>query len=241
MSFWDFLKPAPSGKTKATVKPPTAAELREALAQAKGEAASTEEAAAELALARASQLLVGTESELDEADRKLQLAQRAADRSAVAVEALTAKLAAAEAAERQAELDRVFGEGKAALDEAISLYKKYEELAKQVAAVVDRIPECRAIVDRVNGDLAKAGDARRLPDLDTEARPCVSDIQQLRTPLWHQVVLPSGFFPHDYHWPASAELRYKFPPRPLPPQDGAEPPPPLRTRPAGIAEAADVP
>jgi multidrug efflux pump subunit AcrA (membrane-fusion protein) len=223
VNFWDFLKPAAPSKTKAAPKPASAAELGEALAQAEAEAAATEQTAADLARARAAQLLVGTESELDEADRRLQLAQRAADRSAVAVEALRTKLREAEERERRAELDRTFAAGEAALSSGLALYRDYARHAATIVGLVEQMIARQADLGRVNATLRKAGDPRSLPDLDTVARPERSSIPQLRVPVWGQLVLPAGDHSVNRLWPAFVQV--DVPPSPVRVRgDSVEPP-----------------
>ena len=129
MSFWDLLKPAPATKAKSAAKPVTAAALELALAEAEAAAQAAEATAAEAAQRRAEQLLTADDATLDRVDRDLQLAQRAADKAAMAVEALRQRLATAQEAERQAERDTLYAKGQAALDAGLALYDEYGELA----------------------------------------------------------------------------------------------------------------
>jgi hypothetical protein len=213
MDFWSFLRPPAPGKSKLAPPPATAAELRDALAQAEAEADATEAAAAELARARAGQLLVGTDAEVDAADRRLALAQRAADRTAAAVEALRQKLAAAEQREQQESLDRLYGGGEAALQRGLALYGQYADAAASLARLVEQLPAVATEIEHANRLLRERGDARRVAGLDETARPEVSAIPQLRVPLWEQLRLPAGDAPHDSVWPTRREVR--IPPMPV--------------------------
>src|SRR3954470_21448013 len=65
MSFWDFLRPPAGTKANATSKPATAAELREALAEAELAAAKAEQDAAVVAQERAELLLEADDKRLD--------------------------------------------------------------------------------------------------------------------------------------------------------------------------------
>ena len=225
MSFWDFLKPPAPTKAKDSPKLPTAAELEAALAEAETEAARAETAAAEVAERRAQLLLTADDATLDQVERELQLATRAADKSAMAVETLRTKLAAAQEAERQARLDAVFATGQAALDKGLATYAGYVTLAAELAQLVEGMADCCDEIESINRKLRDAGDPRRVPDLDITARPEVSDIQIGRLALWHQVQLPSGQYPADWLWPhRPPQPRVRNQPRPLP-GAGAEPAP----------------
>lgn len=229
MSFWDLLRPTHVAKGKAPPPPATPDTLRAALAQAQAEARSTEEAAAEAATNRAAHLLVADDAELDELDRRLAASQRQADRAAAAVAALEEKLAAAEEAERVAGLDAIFADGQAALDQGLAAYKRYGVLAAEVAQIAETMADKCDAIEAANKRLRAAGDPRSVPDLDASARPEVSDIRLARLALWHQIELPSGEFPHDWHWPKRPpQPRVRNQPRPIPGPSAEPPPPPSR-------------
>ena len=230
MSFWDFLKPPAPTKAKGSPKPPTAAELEAALAEAETEAARAETAAAEVAERRAQLLLTADDVTLDLVERELQLATRTADKSAMAVETLRTKLAAAQEAERQARLDAIFAEGQRALDAGLAAYTRYSSLAAEVAQLAETMADKCDEIEAANKKLRDAGDPRRIQDLDITARPEVSDIQTGRLALWHQVQLPSGEFPADWLWPhRPPQPRIRNQARPIP-GPGSEPaPPPSRS------------
>jgi hypothetical protein len=218
VSFWDVLRPASAGKSKGSPKPPTAAELEAALAEAEAEATRAEAAAAEAAQRRAEQLLTADEPTLDRVDRELQLAQRAADKAALAVEALRQKLVEAREAERQAGLDAIHREGEAALAAGLAAYARYGELAAEVATLAEAMADNCDLIEAANRKLVAAADARRVADLDLTARPEVSAVRQFRVALWHQLRLPSTTGPHDFVWPAISETRIPPPAaRPAPP------------------------
>lgn len=227
MSFWDLLKPPAATKAKTSAKPVTSAELAAALAEAEAEATRAEAAAGEVAGRRATMLLSADDAALDQIERELQLATRAADKAAMAVETLRSKLAAAQEAERISGLDAIFAEGQAALDAGLALYREYAGLAARLAVIAEGMADRCDEIEAANAKLVKAGDARRIADLDTTARPEVSDIRQLRLAMWHQLKVPGTTGPHDFLWPAITEPRIRHPlsRRPL---DGAEPPPPAR-------------
>src|SRR3954467_8400653 len=104
MSFWYLLRPPAGNKAAVSHKPATAAELREALAEAELAAAKAEQDAAVVAQERAELLLEADDKRLDAIDRRLQLAQRDADRTAAAVAALQERLREAEERKRQDQL-----------------------------------------------------------------------------------------------------------------------------------------
>src|SRR3954470_23497413 len=122
MSFWDLLRPPAGSKANALLKPTTAAELRDALAEAELAAAKAEQDAAAVAQERAGLLLEADDKRLDAVERRLQLAQREADRGAAAVAALQEHVREAEERERWDQLDRLYEEGQAALRAGIEDY-----------------------------------------------------------------------------------------------------------------------
>src|SRR4051794_20328575 len=132
MSFWDLVRPSAGTKGNASPKPTTAAELRDALAEAELAAAKAEQDAAAVAQERAELLLEADDKKLDAVERRLQLAQREADRLAAAVAALQERVHEAEERERQEGLDRLFAEGEAALRAGAEAYKEYDRLARQM-------------------------------------------------------------------------------------------------------------
>ena len=99
---------------------------------------------------------------------QLQLAQRAADKAALAVEALRQKLAEAREAERQAGLDAIHREGEAALAAGLAAYARYGELAAEVAILAEAMADRCDEIEQANRKLIAAGDARRVADLDTD-------------------------------------------------------------------------
>src|SRR3954469_21985214 len=125
MSFWDLLRPPTGTKANASLKPATAAQLRDALAEAELAAPKAEQDAAAMAQERAELLLEADDKKLDAVERRLQLAQREADRGAAAVAALQGRVREAEAHERQEQLDRLYEEGQQALQAGREAYRKY--------------------------------------------------------------------------------------------------------------------
>lgn len=205
MSFWDLLRPAPPAKSRKAPPPVTAAELREALAQAEADAVATEGAAAVAATDRATLLLAGDDAELDQADRRLQLAQRSADKSAAAVAALQERLREAEERERQEGLDLLFAEGQRALNRGLALYAAYHEAAAELARILDQMADAADAVEEANRKLSAAGDPRTLGDLDRVARPPASEQEQHRKAPWVLAEVPSGQDPDRLLWPPAAE------------------------------------
>lgn len=236
MSFWDFLRPPVPTKAKgapAKVKPATAAELQAALGEARAAATAAAERAAEVATARQAFLIAGTDDQLDQSERDLTLANRAVDRAEAAVAALEQRLAEAVEAERLADLDRMFASGEEALDRGLAAYRRYGELAREVASIVGEIKIAAAEVDQARRLLRERGDPRLLPELDPAARPEISSVRLLRTPLWSGVRLPAGDHPQSMIYPPHTAL--DIPPLPLsPPGESigppAEPLPPGWTR-----------
>jgi hypothetical protein len=224
-SFWELLKPAPPTKAKgAAPKPASAAALRQALTEATAAADSAAALAAELAERRQAFLLAGTDDQLDQVERELAAANRQTDKTEAAVVALQALVQAAEEAERVADLDRVYAEGAGALERGCELYRAYGEMAQQVARLAGEMAASQTVIEQVNRQLRERGDARRVADLDTAARPQVSAVQQFRHPLWQQLVLPAHDRPHDRLWPEHRETVIP-PPSPRPPLTGALAPP----------------
>src|SRR3954453_195388 len=115
MSFCDLLRPPAGEKASTTSKPATAAELRDARAEAELAATKAERDAAAVAQERAELLLEADDKRLDAVERRLQLAQREADRGAAAVAALQERVREAEERERREGLDALYAEGQAAL------------------------------------------------------------------------------------------------------------------------------
>ena len=229
MSFWDFLKPPAPTKAKGSPKLPTPAELEAALAEAEVEAARAEGAAAEVAERRAQLLLTADDATLDQVERELQLATRAADKAGMATEALRLKLAAAQEAERQARLDAIFAEGQRALDAGLAAYTRYSTLAAEVAQLAETMADRCDQIEAANKKLRDAGDPRRVADLDVAARPEVSDIKIGRAALWVQLELPSGTAPNDWQWPLRPpQPRIRNQARPIPGPSAEPAPPPSR-------------
>lgn len=192
--------------------------------------------AAELAEQRQTWLLGGTDEQIDTADRALASANREVDRAEAAIAALEVRLGAAEEAERGAALDRLFQAGQDALDRGIAIYREYEPAAAALAERIAELPNLAEAIEQTNRQLLQRGDPRRVNLLDETARPRISDLQsQLRVPLWQGLRLPSSARPFDSIWPERKETVIRAPVRP-PAEEGAEPPPPLRTRAYGIAE-----
>src|SRR3954453_17572067 len=125
MSFCDLLRPPAGEKASTTSKPATAAELRDARAEAELAATKAERDAAAVAQERAGLLLEADDKKLDAVERRLQLAQRQADRTGAAGAALLDRLREAEERERREGLDRLFAEGEAALRAGIEDYAQY--------------------------------------------------------------------------------------------------------------------
>jgi hypothetical protein len=198
MSFWDLLKPPAATKAKTTAKPVTSAELAAALAEAEAAAASAEVAAAEVAERRAGALLTATEADLDAVDRELQLAVRASDKAAAAVAVLQQRLAAAEESERQAGRDRIYAKGAALLRSGLGLYVEYDALARQLAALVEKIADADDAIRGVNRELASLGDARVIADLDNEARPRAAG--ETGMALWVETDIASSTAAGAFHW-----------------------------------------
>ena len=205
MSFWDLLRPSPPAKSKKLAAPVTAAELRQALAEAEAEARDTEASAAGIATDRAAQLILATEAEADELDRALQLAQRAADRAALAVEQLRQRLATAEQAERQAGFDQLFAEGQAAVARGLTVYRAYHKAAVEMARLLEQMADVADEVEKANSKLSAAGDPRTLGDLDRLARPSTAASTQHQRAPWALVELPSGEDPDVMLWPLAPE------------------------------------
>jgi hypothetical protein len=152
--------------------PPTSAELRKALAEAEAAAAEGQTRCAQLAAERANVLLDATDAALDRVERALQLAQRDADRADLAAATLRERIAEAEAAERQAELDRTYEAGVAAADEYQRLVTTtYRKLAGQMVEVARRLSELEATRTAANMKLSAANYGRGIPDPDKAVRP----------------------------------------------------------------------
>ncbi len=232
MSFWDVLRPsAPTkGNKGAATSPPaaTAADLRVALAEAEAATADAEQAAAAIAQERGGMLLGADDAQLDEIDRRLQLAQRTADRAAAAVEALRERLADAEQRERQADLDKLFNDGQAALDRGLAIYKKYGVAAADLARLVAELPIVVAEIENANKLLTQRGDLRRVPDLDATARPHPpGTVRVHRTLLWERAVLPDHGHPYSFLWPVHTHVDVvePVPQQPREPSEGPPAPP----------------
>jgi hypothetical protein len=224
MDFWKYLHPPAPSKSKAAPKPASASDLREALADATAAADAAAALAAELAERRQAFLLAGTDDQLDQVERELAAANRQTDKTEAAVVALQGLVQAAEEAERVADLDRVYAEGAGALERGCELYRAYGELAQQVARLAGEMAASQAVIEQANRQLKARGDARRVADLDTAARPEVSAMQMLRANLWQQLVLPAADRPHNRVWPEHRETVIP-PPAPCPALTGALDPP----------------
>src|SRR4051812_48189199 len=201
MSFWDLLRPPADAKTKASRKPATSAELRDALAEAELAAAKAEQDAAVVAQERAELLLEADDKRLDAIDRRLQLAQREADRTAAAVAALQGRVREAEERERQERLDALFAEGQAALQAGLADYRRYSELARELAGVLADVRQKQGVIERVQAGLADVHDPRRVPNLDDAARPLPMELRIPVRPLWRAVYLPHPSDPHQVLYP----------------------------------------
>src|SRR4051812_27756450 len=189
MSFWDLLRPPAGAKANASLKPTTAAELRDALAEAELAAAKAEQDAAAVAQERAGLLLEADDKKLDAVERRLQLAQREADRLAAAVAALQERVREAEERERREGLDNIHAEGEAALRAGLEAYAEYGRLARQVVPLLLEMRRRQEQIERVQADLASARDPRRIPNLDDAARPQTGPQRFLLKPLWVQAYL----------------------------------------------------
>ena len=209
MSFWDFLKPPAPTKAKGSPKPPTAAELEAALSEAEAAAQAAEAAAAAVAQERADKLLTADDTVLDEVERRLQLAVREADRAAAAVDALRGRVAQAQEAERQAGRDAVYNKGAALLRSGVELYRRYDEVARQLAGLVERIADTDDAIRAINHELLALGDPRALPELEREARPPSGAESAMA--LWLQAEIPSGVEPGAFHWRLGASRTEDLP------------------------------
>jgi hypothetical protein len=202
MSFWDFIKPPTPAKGAKAAKPATAAELAVALSEAAAEAAHAEGTAADIAERRAGMLLTADDATLDRIEHELRLAQRAADRTAAAVEVLRGRLAQAEEGERQGALNAVYSKGTLLLRNGVDLYQRYDKLARELAELVEQISDTDDAIRAVNAELAALGDPRSIADLDREARPRTGAEQGLA--LWLETEVASGTEANAYHWRLSA-------------------------------------
>jgi hypothetical protein len=172
-----------------TSKHATAAELRDALAEAELAAAKAEQDAAAVAQERAGLLLEADDKRLDAVERRLQLAQREADRGAAAVAALQECVREAEERERREGLDKLYAEGEAALRAGAEAYTGYDRLARQMVPHLLEMRRRHDQVRRVQHDLEEAGDPRRIPDLDDAMRPQTAELRVYKHPLWAKVWL----------------------------------------------------
>jgi hypothetical protein len=196
--FWDLLKPTPAAKGKAAPKPPTAAELEAALVEAEAEATRAEATAGEVAERRAGMLLSADDAALDLVDNELRVAQRAADKAAAAIDALSTRLAEAREAERRGTLDALFAKGMAELKAGLAVYAEYDRVARAAAALVERAADAADRIEAINRELAALGDPRAVPDLDREARH--SEPGTMRSALWVEAEIPSGSAVGLFHW-----------------------------------------
>lgn len=189
MAFLDLLR---------TNKPSTSAQLREALSQAEAAAEAGAAKVAAGAEARRTALLGDDDQALDRIEQDLRLAEREADRADLAAAELRQRLAAAEAAEARAALDRVHEEGRAALERGVKLIRNdYLRHALALKALAEELASLEAAITAANEKLEKVGDERRVPALDTTARPRLPG-EGLRAPLWAELRLPSsehGIYP----------------------------------------------
>src|SRR3954467_799595 len=189
MSFWDLLRLPAGTKANASLKPATAAQLRDALAEAELAAAKAEQDAAVVAQERAGLLLEADDKRLDAVERCLQLAQREADRLAAAVAALQERVREAEERERREGLDRLHAEGEAALRAGAEAYAGYDRLARQMVPHLLEMRRRHDQIRRVQHGLEEAGDPRRIPDLDDAMRPQTKEPRIYKHPLWAKVWL----------------------------------------------------
>jgi hypothetical protein len=163
MGILDFLR---------TNKPQSSTEIREAIAAT--EAASTAAAArvAQLTQERARLLLEATDAEVEKVEKTLAQAVRDQDRADLVAIELRARFAEAAAAERQAELDRIYEAGVAAADEYHRLVTgTYRKLAGQMVEVAKKLAELEATRTAANMALSAADFGRGVPDPDRTARP----------------------------------------------------------------------
>src|SRR3954447_2703566 len=206
MSFWDLLRPPAGAKANGSLKPTTAAELRDALAEAELAAAKAEQDAAVVAQERAELLLEADDKRLDAMHPRLQLAQREADRTAAAVAALQGRVREAEERERQERLDALFAEGQAALQAGLADYRRYSELARELAGVLADVRQKQGVIERVQAGLADVHHPRRVPNLDDAARPLPMELRIPVRPLWRAVYLPHPSDPHQVLYPIGLAL-----------------------------------
>lgn len=137
-------------------KTPTAADLREALAQIDEVALDAAVTAAEVD--RKEKLLSGDDRAVDAAEARLATARRDRDRACAAKEELEARIVEADAAEARAELDAeraaVNAEAEAV---ARDLKKIYPRAANEIVDVLERLAEAEKKVRAVNQKLIDAG------------------------------------------------------------------------------------
>ena len=205
MSFWDLLRPPAGAKANASLKPATAAELRDALAEAELAATTAEQGAAAIAQERAELLLEADDKRLDTVERRLQLAQREADRGAAAVAALQECVREAEERERQDQLDRLYEEGQQALQAGREAYRKYGEHARELAGLFAEMRRKQDVIERVQAGLADAHDPRGVPNLDDAVRPLPMELPVPVRPLWRAAYLPHPSDPHRVIYPIGVD------------------------------------
>lgn len=154
--------------------PTTAEELAAALAEAEQAALDADARVEALTAERGRLLLDGDDKAIDRIEAQLATAARDSDRASLAAGELKRRLAAATDAERQAELDRAYEAGTAAQARGIeALTKKYEPLARKLAAVLAEVDAAEVEVARHRAALETANDPRRkeLIGADRAARP----------------------------------------------------------------------
>jgi hypothetical protein len=184
-------------------QPTSAAALRDAIGKAQAEAKAAAARLEALAAKRAEALLTDDDRVLDRIERDLQLATRAADRADLTTAELQRRLAQAAAEENRAELDQVHEVGAAARERGVVLVTKtYPPLAAKLTALAEELVELEAKIAEANTKLERAGDPRRVADIDATARPARPEWGGFRPArLVEQLRLPSAQDGLTMAWP----------------------------------------
>jgi hypothetical protein len=188
-------------------KPPTSAQLREALSVAEAERAEALAAHDRLQARRAELLLDGDDRSLDAVERDIAQAQRQVDRIDLLTIQAQERLNEAEAAERRAGLDQLHAEAEAKLAAGVAIYsKQWPKHAHALRALALELERLQEEIDEANQKLLRAGDPRQVGEIDRAARPSAPDQPLRGAEPWRGLRLPSTvaadrmFYPHQDCW-----------------------------------------
>lgn len=160
---------------------PTANELAEIITSTKAELDGVINEIDTLNVQRRIVLLNGTDDDLQKHDDNINAEMTKRDRLTVMIEELEQQHATQVQNESDAELDHVLNAGERASEDGVKAIKRYGELAKEMADIMNDLQTIDVVVNTANLAASNAGDPRRIDGPNTRARKVPDQVTAAHT------------------------------------------------------------